>query len=95
MEFMGVAKGRKSAARGIHLEYSFDRLSERKIIQAYQLLIPARSWATSSGADNSKEPAGSLGYEAGCNLRTSELGTAEGRAHHREPDRGSHRACAE
>ena len=56
MEFRDAGKGGKSAARGIQLEYSSDRLSEKKIIQVYQLLIPGKGWATSGSANSGKEP---------------------------------------
>ncbi len=93
MEFMDAANSRKSAARGIQLEYSFDRLSDRKIIQAYQLLIPVKTWVTGSGAERRKESGESLRHEAGSNLRTSVLRTAKRRASYRKPDSSSDRAC--
>jgi hypothetical protein len=95
MEFTGAAKVRKSAARGILLEYSFDRLWEKKVIQAYQLLMPVKSWATGNDIDESRKSAESLSHEAGGNLRTSVLGAAKRRAHHRESDSSSHGACGE
>jgi hypothetical protein len=42
---MGVAD-RSQHGRKIHTEYSFDRLSEKKIIQAYRALIPDKIWMT-------------------------------------------------
>lgn len=30
--------------RNIHLEYSFDRLIDKKMIQVYQLLVPDKAW---------------------------------------------------
>lgn len=46
-------------AREIKLEYSYDRLSVQKIGQAYQLLVPAKTWrAGTSGEKTVEEPAG-------------------------------------
>ena len=36
---------KKEPSKDIQLEYSFDRLSAKKIAQAYQILIPDRIWA--------------------------------------------------
>lgn len=32
--------------RTLHLEYRFDRLLAEKLVQAYELLIPDKRWAT-------------------------------------------------
>jgi hypothetical protein len=41
----GVVKRDKSERR-IQLEYCFDRLSAKKISQAYNFLVPDKTWAT-------------------------------------------------
>ncbi len=46
----GVVK-RDKAARKIQLEYCFDRLSAKKISQAYNFLVPDKTWATGISND--------------------------------------------
>jgi hypothetical protein len=70
MGFVGVAKSGRTTIRGVRLEYELDRLSERKIIQAYQLLMPDKTWSISDGPEGSKEPAESVKDEVGGDLRT-------------------------
>jgi hypothetical protein len=53
------------------MDYIFDRLSEKKIVQAYQVLIPDKIWATGHGNPGSGEPVESLRDEASGDLRTS------------------------
>jgi len=48
----------KTITKEIELEYSFDRLSAKKIGQAYQLLVPNKIWPTSYGQQRVKQQAG-------------------------------------
>jgi hypothetical protein len=71
-----VAKRRK-CFRDIELEYSFDRLSAEKMIQAYQLLVPEKVWKTVCANRPVKEQAGGGFNEVGSDLCTSVLGSAK------------------
>jgi hypothetical protein len=71
-----VVKG-KNCVRGIELEYSFDRLSAEKIIQAYQLLVPERVWKTVCANGPIRGQAGDGFNEVGSDLRESVLGSAK------------------
>jgi hypothetical protein len=57
--------------RKIQLEYNFDRLSEKKIVQVYQILLPDKIWTTGNRGEGSTQPAGSLRDEASSDLHTS------------------------
>jgi hypothetical protein len=67
----------KNCGKEIELEYSFDRLSAHKIVQAYRLLVPERIW-TRGDRD---EGIGSR-YEDSSDLCTGLLGAAERGANH-------------
>lgn len=68
----GVAKREKSS-KEIELEYSFDRLSAKKIIQIYQLLVPDKIWETSSGKQYLEEKEEDIGHEHRRDIRSSIL----------------------
>ena len=70
MGFAGVDKERVRR-RKILLEYNFDRLSEKKIVQVYQILLPDKIWATGDRGEGSTEPVESLKDEASGDLYTS------------------------
>jgi hypothetical protein len=56
-------------ARGIDLEYCFDRLSTQKIGMAYRLLVPSKTWRTgSSGEEVAAVPVGGENEDS-CDLR--------------------------
>lgn len=59
----------KETERIIELEYSFDRLSSRKIGQAYQLLVPEKSWRTGPMQEDAVKQATGESHEVGSNLR--------------------------
>ena len=40
----GRCSEKRKTIRNIQLEYSYDRLIEMKMIQAYQLLVPDKAW---------------------------------------------------
>jgi len=61
------------------LDYSFDRLHDSKIAQAYSLLVPGRQRPTGGSV---KE----LDHENGGNLRTSIVRAATGCEHDSESD---------
>ena len=61
------------------LEYSFDRLHDSKLAQAYSLLVSIRERPVS---DSVKE----FDHEDGSYLRTSIVGPAARGEHHSEPD---------
>lgn len=44
----GDVAGKNKSNRDIQLEYSYDRLMEIKIIQAYGLLVPDKIWVKDS-----------------------------------------------
>jgi hypothetical protein len=68
----GVAKREKSS-KEIELEYSFDRLSAKKIVQVYQLLVPEKIWETSSGKQYSEGKEEDIGHEHRSDIRSGIL----------------------
>ena len=62
----------KASNRNIELEYSYDRLMDKKIIQVYSLLVPDKFWvkdpkpATTIDGENNE-------YADGCHIRKSLL----------------------
>ena len=73
--------------RAIELEYSFDRLSSRKIGQAYHLLVPDKNWCTNSERNHVKGESG--GKREGCSdLCASIIGPTKGRTDYCQPDCG-------
>jgi len=78
--------GRRSARTRpvVQLDYTFDRLLERKLEQAYAILVPEHVRATGAGS-RLKEEHG----EDGRDLRPGVLGSAEGGQHDRQPDGGT------
>jgi hypothetical protein len=68
---------RRKCFRDIELEYSFDRLSAEKIIQAYQLLVPEKVWKTVCENGPIREQAGDGFNEVSSDLCTSVLGSAK------------------
>ena len=80
----GVAKPR-GTERTIELEYSFDRLSSRKIGQAYQLLVPDKNWCTNSERNHVKGEFG--GKCEGCSdLCASIIGPTKRGTDYCQPD---------
>ena len=65
----------------IELEYSFDRLSKRKIIQVYQLLVPDRIWEIKNKKGFLDQKDGVTKDESDSNLCTGIIGSAKTRAH--------------
>lgn len=76
----GVAKREKSSKK-LELEYSFDRLSAKKIIQIYQLLVPDKIWETSSGKQYLEEKEEDIGHEHRRDIRSSILWSSKRGAH--------------
>ena len=63
-----MAKDKTSTNRIIELEYSYDRLIDKKIIQVYRLLVPDRCW--SNGSKQTSKIAGEIfEYEDSSNIR--------------------------
>jgi hypothetical protein len=66
----------------IELEYSFDRLSGERIIQAYQILVPEKIWKTGFTKEClEEEKGGGTGHEFGSDLCASVLGSTKRRTH--------------
>jgi hypothetical protein len=75
--FRGVADSCEHG-RKVHIEYSFDRLSERKIIQAYRTLIPDKIWMTGHEGQGVKQAEEIIRDEDSSDLRPSLLRATEG-----------------
>jgi hypothetical protein len=72
----GVVK-RGKCSREIKLEYSYDRLSSEKIMQAYRLLVPEKIWEVVYAGDSLGEKFGGTVDEAGSDLCASVFGPAK------------------
>jgi hypothetical protein len=70
----------------IHIAYSFDRLLEAKLTQAYEILVPCRERAVGV---RGKE----LNHENGRNLCPGFVGTATRGEYDRQPDGVTDRVC--
>jgi len=70
-----VKSGKRS--REIKMEYSYDRLSPEKIMQAYRLLIPEKIWEQVHTNERLGEKFGGSANEAGSDLCASVLGPAK------------------
>jgi hypothetical protein len=68
---------RGKCSRKIKLEYSYDRLSSEKMMQAYRLLVPEKIWERDSLGEKFGYPVD----EAGGDLYASVLGEAKRRAY--------------
>ena len=68
----------KNSAKEVQLEYSFDRLSAKKISQAYKVLVPERVW-TAGDRDECVEGRD----EGSSDLRAGVLRAAERRENQR------------
>jgi hypothetical protein len=68
---------REKCSREIELEYSYDRLSSEKIMQAYRLLVPEKIWDRVYADNNLEERFGGPVDEASSDLCTSELRSAK------------------
>jgi hypothetical protein len=66
----GVVK-RSKISKQIQLEYCFDRLSVKKIVQVYQLLVPDKTWETGVESGNLDKQSIGRRYDAGSNLCSS------------------------
>src|SRR6516225_1152368 len=78
----------KSGLWQIHVSYSFDRLLESKLAQAYDILVPTREYPVGGCL---KEPKN----EDGSHLRTGLVGAAARGEHDCEPDSCADRVCQE
>src|SRR5271170_6407550 len=74
----------KSGAWQIHVSYSFDRLLESKLVQAYDILVPTRECPVGGRLKESKN-------EDGSHLRTGLVRAAARGEHDCEPDSGAGR----
>lgn len=68
------------------MEYTFDRLSEKKIIQAYRVLIPDKIWMTGQQSQCGCESEEIIRDEASGDLRPGLLRAAEDGRH--DPESG-------
>jgi hypothetical protein len=69
---------RNKPFREIQLEYSFDRLSVEKVVQAYRLLVPEKIWATADSRQSIERQKGGTGDESRGDLCAGVLGSAKG-----------------
>src|SRR5882672_7950920 len=76
----------KSGSFQIHVSYSFDRLLEPKLAQAYDILVPRRERPVGGRV---KE----IDAEDDGNLRAGLVGAAARGEHDREPDGVADRVC--
>jgi hypothetical protein len=72
----GVVKSGK-CSREIKLEYSYDRLSSEKIMQAYRLLVPEKIRGLVYAGDSLGEKLGGTIDEAGSDLCAGVFGPAK------------------
>ena len=79
---------RKSGPFRIHIAYSFDRLLEAKLAQAYEILVPCRERPVSVSVKDFDD-------ENGRDLRQGFVGTATRGEHDRKPDGGAGRVRQE
>jgi hypothetical protein len=77
-----VAKAHKKT-RKIELEHNFDRLAARKIIQAYELLVPDRRRETGEVIERVDAKEKDQRYEGSFDLCAGFFGSAKGRRYHR------------
>jgi len=68
---------RGKSPREIKLEYSYDRLSPEKIMQAYVLLVPEKIWEQVHTDERLGEKFGGPANETGSDLCASVLGPAK------------------
>jgi hypothetical protein len=68
---------RGKCPREIELEYSYDRLSAEKIIQAYRLLVPEKIWDQVYEYNSLEAKFGGSVDEASSDLCTRVLGSAK------------------
>ncbi len=68
--------------RDIKLEYSYDRLMDMKIIQAYQLLVPDKFWVTNSENQTLNTIEESPEHASGRDIRKSLFGSTKRRTHY-------------
>lgn len=76
MGSMGVADKRQHS-REIQFEYSFDRLSDKKIMLAYRALIPDKFWTTGHEPRSVLQTEEIIEDEAGSDLCPSLLRATE------------------
>ena len=74
---VGGVDNRGKRSREIELEYSYDRLSPEKIMQAYRLLVPEKIWRQVHTDERLGERIGDPANEAGGDLCESVLGSAK------------------
>ena len=67
----------KTFGRNIQLEYKHDRLMDMKIIQAYQLLVPDKSWVR-----DIKQKGGDPEHATSRAICESVIGPSKRRAHY-------------
>ena len=67
-----MARDKASTNRNIELEYSYDRLMDKKIIQVYSLLVPDKCW-TKDSKQTSKIEGEISEYADSSNIRKSLL----------------------
>jgi len=72
----GRVRGRK-LVRSIELEYSYDRLIDMKLIQAYQLLVPDKTWKKDINQHGKNRE-----YATSRDIREGVIGTSKRRAHY-------------
>jgi hypothetical protein len=77
----GVVK-RDKAARKIQLEYCFDRLSTKKISQAYNFLVPDKTWTTGISNDRLEKRGRGSANDDSRNLYKSLLRSPKRRTNH-------------
>ena len=63
--------------REIELEYSYDRLSPEKLMQAYRLLVPEKIWEQVHRDERLGEKLGGPANETGSDIYTGVLGPAK------------------
>ena len=67
----------RKLARNIELEYSYDRLIELKMIQAYQLLVPDKTWEKDINQHGKSRK-----YATSRDICEGVIGTSKRRAHY-------------
>lgn len=67
----------RKLVRNIELEYSYDRLIDMKMIQAYQLLVPDKAWEKDINQHGKSRE-----YATSRHIREGVIGTSKRRAHY-------------
>jgi hypothetical protein len=68
---------RKPTSKQIHLEYCFDRLSAKKIMLAYKLLVPDKMRITGGASESPSKSDKRISHDDSCDLRKSLIGSSK------------------